>query len=98
MQRIARTAILILLAVTVLWAQPARHALTIDDMFRFRSVRDPQLSPDGMWVAYVVSNTDMKEDKSHSHIWLASFDGKSNRQITFSESGEGSPRWSPDGK
>src|SRR6266404_3980972 len=91
------------LLVTVLLAvalsgQTARHPLKLDDLARFRDVRDPQLSPDGQWVAYVVSTTDTKEDKSNTHIWLAGYDGKNDRQITFSNDSEGSPRWSPDGK
>ena len=61
-------------------------------------MRDPQLSPDGQWVAYVVSTTDTKEDKSNTHIWMAGYDGKNDRQITFSNDSESSPRWSPDGK
>ena len=35
--------------------QPARRPLKLDDLTRVRDVRDPQISPDGQWVAYVVS-------------------------------------------
>src|SRR5216684_7285280 len=90
--------ILILAVATGLLAQTAKRPLKLDDLARFREVRDPQLSPDGQWVAYVVSTVDVKEDKSAQHIWLASFDGKTDRQITFSQEGESAPRWSPDGK
>jgi len=79
-------------------AQTPKHRLTLDDMSQFREVRDPQLSPDGEWVAYVVSTIDVKEDKSISHIWTASYDGKVQRQMTFGNESESSPRWSPDGK
>lgn len=79
-------------------AQTARRPLKIDDMTRFRNVGDPQLSPDGQWVAYVVSTIDAKEDKSNSHIWMVNIDGSNNRQITFSNESESSPRFSPDGK
>src|SRR6185369_8542431 len=64
----------------------------------FRNVGDPQISPDGHWVAYVVGATDAKEDKSNSHIWMVNIDGSNDRQITFSQESESSPRWSPDGK
>jgi dipeptidyl aminopeptidase/acylaminoacyl peptidase len=90
--------VLILLATAALVAQTARHPLKLDDLSRMRDVRDPQLSPDGQWVAYVVSTVDIKEDKSSAHIWLASVDGKVDRQITFSQDSEGSPRFSPDGQ
>ena len=76
----------------------ARHPLTLDDIGRLAEVRDPQCSTDGRSVAYVVSTIDTKEDKSTSHIWMVGFDGKDDRQITFSQEGESSPRWSPDGK
>jgi dipeptidyl aminopeptidase/acylaminoacyl peptidase len=90
--------LVILLSAVALVAQTNRHPLRLDDMTRFRDVRDPQLSSDGQWIAYVVGTTDPKEDKSSSHIWLVSIDGTNDRQITFGNEGENSPRWSPDGK
>jgi dipeptidyl aminopeptidase/acylaminoacyl peptidase len=90
--------LVILLSAVTLVAQTNRHPLRLDDMTRFRDVRDPQLSPDGQWIAYVVGTTDAKEDKGSSHIWLVSIDGTNDRQITFGNEGENSPRWSPDGK
>jgi dipeptidyl aminopeptidase/acylaminoacyl peptidase len=86
------------LAASGVLAQTARHPLRLDDMIRFRDVRDPQLSPDGQLIAYVVGTIDAKEDKGSSHIWMVGFDGSNNRQITFSQDSENSPRWSPDGK
>ena len=79
-------------------AQPSKHPLTIDDIQRIADVRDPQCSPDGQAVAYVVSRIDVKEDKSNTHIWMVGIDGKNDRQITSSQDSESSPRWSPDGK
>ncbi len=90
--------LLVLASITVLMAQTARRPFKLDDLARLREVRDPQLSPDGQWIAYVVSTIDAKEDKSNSHIWMVSFDGKNDRQITWSQDSESSPRWSPDGK
>lgn len=91
--------LLLSLAVTTgLFAQTSKRPLKLDDLARLRDVRDPQLSPDGQWVAYVVSTTDAKDDKSNTHIWLVGYDGKNDRQITFSTDSESSPRWSPDGK
>jgi dipeptidyl aminopeptidase/acylaminoacyl peptidase len=89
---------LALFAATAASAQPAKHPLRIEDIQRIRDVRDPRCSPDGRLVAYVVSSIDVKEDKSASHVWLAGFDGRSDRQITFGAESESQPRWSPDGK
>lgn len=90
--------LLVLACACVLVAQTARHPMTLDDLARFRNVGDPQVSPDGKFVAYVVSTVNVKDDKSSSHIWMVGVDGSNDRQITFSNESEGSPRWSPDGK
>src|ERR1041384_595164 len=90
--------VLLLAFAFSLAAQTARHPLRLDDLTRFRNVGDPQISPDGQWVAYVVGTTDAKEDKSNSHIWMVNIDGSNDRQITFSNESESSPRFSPDGK
>jgi dipeptidyl aminopeptidase/acylaminoacyl peptidase len=90
--------LLILTSALLVAAQTGRHPLRLDDLARFRNVSDPQISPDGQWIAYTVSTIDPKEDKSNSHIWLVRYDGNNDRQITFSNESEGSPRWSPDGK
>jgi dipeptidyl aminopeptidase/acylaminoacyl peptidase len=91
--------LLLILAVAAgLFAQTAKRPFKLDDLARLRDVRDPQISPDGQWVAYVVSTVDAKEDKSNTHIWLIAYDGKNDRQITFSTDSESAPRWSPDGK
>src|SRR5262249_20902609 len=89
---------LILASTAVLMAQPARRPLKLDDVARLREVRDPQISPDGQWVAYVVSTIDVKEDKADSQVWVVSFDGKAERQMTRGPESSSSPRWSPDGK
>ena len=92
--------VLVVLSLALsLAAQTPKRPLKLDDLFRIKIVGDPQVSPDGMWVAYVVSTTDIKGDKSSSDIWMVSFDGKENRQVTFTAAdSESSPRWSPDGK
>src|SRR6266571_896245 len=92
------TLIAVLISAVILPAQTARRPLKLDDLARLRDVRDPQISPDGQWIAYVVSTVEVKDDKSVTHIWMVGYDGKSDRQITFSQDSESSPRWSPDGK
>ncbi len=97
-KQLSLSLLLVLCAAICVLPQTTRHPMTLDDIFRFRDVRDPQISPDGQWIAYVVSTVDTKEDKSNSHIWIVGYDGQNDRQITFSQDSESSPRWSPDGK
>lgn len=91
--------LLILLALTIaLPAQTAKRPIKLDDVPRLREIRDPQLSPDGQTIAFVVSQVDAKEDKSIAHIWMVGYDGKNERQITSGQENESAPRFSPDGK
>jgi hypothetical protein len=40
-----------------------KRAMTFDDIQALKQVSDAQVSPDGRWVAYVVTSTDMKGTK-----------------------------------
>ncbi len=68
------------------------------DLMDLRTVTDPQVAPDGNWVAYVVSARDATEDKAISNLWMSSWNGKRTLQMTRSKKGASSPRWSPDGR
>jgi dipeptidyl aminopeptidase/acylaminoacyl peptidase len=76
----------------------AAHALTLDDLAAIREVSDPQISPDGDWVAYTVRTTDVKDDKKTTDIWMTNWEGDRTIQLTFTKDSEASPRWSPDGR
>jgi dipeptidyl aminopeptidase/acylaminoacyl peptidase len=75
-----------------------KRPMTIEDLFRFQRVSDPQISPDGKLVAYVVGTVDLESNKSASTIWLAPTDGGPPRQLTTTDKKDRHPRWSPDGK
>jgi dipeptidyl aminopeptidase/acylaminoacyl peptidase len=79
-------------------AAAADRPVTVDDLSSLRDVRDPQLSPDGQWVAYVVAFDDVKKDKGDSDVWMVSWDGKEQVRLTSTPGKERAPRWSPDGK
>src|SRR6185437_6648478 len=51
-------------------AQEPKRAITFDDLISMHRVSDPQISPDGKWIAYVVSTPDMKANHSFSNIWV----------------------------
>ena len=75
-----------------------QRTLRVDDLFALKSVGDPQLSPDGQWVAYTVQTLDLKEDSSDTDIFLAPSAGGEVLRLTASKKPETSPRFSPDGK
>lgn len=89
---------LLALALPLLLAAQTKRPLSLDDLAKLHPVSDPQVSPDGAWVAYTMSTTDAATDKRDTDIWMISWDGKQNIRVTSSPDAESSPRWSPDGK
>ncbi|MBI4337501.1 MAG: S9 family peptidase [Chloroflexi bacterium] len=73
-----------------------RH-ITAEDLFAMRIASDPQLSPDGSTVAFVVTTVDQKEDRYHAAIWTVSTRGGQPAPFTSGLWRDHSPRWSPDG-
>ena len=92
----------ITLALLVLLTAPIeaqqRRAMTPDDVMAVKGVSDAQVSPDGKWVVYVVSASDMKESAVNTDLWLVPAGGGSALQLTKSAKADNQPRWSPDGK
>jgi dipeptidyl aminopeptidase/acylaminoacyl peptidase len=76
-----------------------RRGMTAEDYYSFEFAGDPHLSPDGRWVAYVVTTIDQKQNRRVSNVWVAATDGsRAPRQFTASPQSSNSPRWSPDGQ
>src|ERR1700756_4631718 len=79
-------------------ARAYRRHLMVDDYFRIKDVEDAQISPDGKWVAYVVTTHDAKEDKDKKRIWMTSTSGGDAIALTHEDANSSHPRWSRDGK
>lgn len=76
----------------------AKRPLRASDLYLIRNVSDPQLSPDGGWIAYSVTAIDSAKDKSDTDVWMTSWDGATSIRLTSTPESESRPRWSPDGK
>ncbi len=86
-----------LLSASVSVAQDKR-ALSFVDVLELPTLQDPQLSPDGRQILFVMDRPDWKGNRRVGHIYRINTDGTNQVQLTFGERGESSPRWSPDGK
>lgn len=78
-------------------ALAAKRVLSPEIFLELRNVQDPQFSPEGTRVAFVVTDPQTGEKRTR-HIWLYDKLSNKTRQLTYSEKNESSPRWSPDGK
>ncbi len=72
--------------------------ITIDDYFQIRDVSQPELSPDGQWVAYTVRTKILKEDKNEQRLWMVPTHGGDPIPMTAEGVSSSHPRWSSDGK
>ena len=77
--------------------ETAKHPIAFDDMIKMHRVAEPQISPDGKWVAYTVATPDMDANRNVTNIWMVSTTGGAPQQLTQSGH-DTSPVWSPDGK
>src|SRR3989454_8397106 len=59
-----------------------KRAITIGDYLALKSVGNPQLSPDGKWVAYTVTEQSLKDNRGMTRIWLADVASGAVRQLT----------------
>ena len=102
MRRMTPLRFLFLLLAVSLTGNPAlaERVLTVDDFFALKTVRDPQISPDGQHVAYTIRTSDLEEDKSETALWMMPAAGEDAApwRLTAPGYSASSPRWSPDGK
>ena len=97
MKRSLICALLLALAVMTLNAQ---SPYSFNNLMKARRVADPQLSPDGRFVAYTVGDVNMAANRVVNQIYVAEI-GRADRpskQVTNGTGSSSSPRWSPDGK
>ena len=75
-----------------------RPPLSAEDFYELEGVSDPQISPDGAWIAFVRRGVDRQSNTYRDAIWLARRDGSGVKPFTAGTRRDGHPRWSPDGR
>ncbi|HEV8575339.1 MAG TPA: hypothetical protein VGR43_11600, partial [Dehalococcoidia bacterium] len=87
-----------LLLAAVAGDAQSRQPMTLVDLLEVPSLANPQLSPDGHQLLYVLAEADWNANRRVSHIWRVAVDGGPPVQMTSNAGGESEPRWSPDGR
>jgi dipeptidyl aminopeptidase/acylaminoacyl peptidase len=73
------------------------RSITEVDLYNFRWIANPQISPDGAKVIYTLVKTTPKHDDYETSLWIIPSTGGPARQLT-SGSHDSEARWSPDAK
>ena len=75
-----------------------KAGLSFEKLVQVRTIRGPQVSPDGKTVAFTLWQESLKKNKKSSDIYLVPSKGGKPRRLTASPANDYHPRWSPDGK
>ena len=73
------------------------HPFSIHDMLAMDRLSDPQVSPDGKWIVFVLRKTDIEENKGRNDLWLVDTNGTNLRRLTSHSANDLNPRWATDG-
>jgi dipeptidyl aminopeptidase/acylaminoacyl peptidase len=73
-----------------------RRPLTPDDFWQLRHITDMRISPDGIYLAYVVESSEREENERRAAIYLMDTQTGISERFTSGTARDTSPRWSPD--
>ncbi len=87
-----------LLLTTLLGAQ-TKKAITHEAMTMMKRVGSPEVSPDGKWVVFSVTEPSYNEKEVVNDLWMVAADGQTApRRITSGKGAESGYKWSPDSR
>jgi dipeptidyl aminopeptidase/acylaminoacyl peptidase len=93
--------VLSILAVILAAALPALadpHPFNVHDLVTMQRVSDPEPSPRGDRIAFVVRATDLEANRGRTDLWMVNADGGGLTRLTNDPASDDNPRWAPDGK
>src|SRR5262245_20495682 len=96
MRRLLLLLALLGLAFPAAAAEP--HPFGVQDLVTMERITDPQPSPSGDKVAFVVRSTNLEANKGTFDLWLVNIDGTGLTRLTSDPASDTNPRWAPDGK
>ena len=91
-----RASFAFLLLSTALVAQ--KRPFDVDALLRMKRIAEPQLSPDGKWVAFTVMTVDVTANTKPKQIWIVPVEGAEMPRAITREGSNERPRWTPDSK
>jgi dipeptidyl aminopeptidase/acylaminoacyl peptidase len=89
--------LVVLLLPGLLWAQN-RHTATLDETLSLKPISAPRISPDGRFVAYLMRETNWKDNSYVSQLWLVNVATGASFQLTRGKESVSPAEWSPDGR
>jgi len=97
-RRRTKLALFLALLSGIAVADTSPRLITEKDLLAFKWIADPQISPDGASVAYVLVTVNEKEDRYETSLWVVPATGASEPRRLTTGPRDAAPRWSPDGR
>src|SRR5215469_5672520 len=91
-----RRLLFVFVSLTLAYAQ--KRPFDVNALLELKRISDPQISPDGRWVAFTVQTVDVAANRKPQQIFVVPLDGGTPRQITHDGQSNSRPRWSPDSR
>ncbi len=88
----------ILCAVIVLSSSVWAGRITFDDLYSVPGYGDVRISPDGKQIVFALSEPNIEENTSRTHLYIMDVSGGEPRQVTSGDDSYWQPRWSSDGQ
>jgi Tol biopolymer transport system component len=94
----ARYLLTALLCLMVISVSAQERSMTLEDLFSYKRIGGPALSPDGKWVAFTINIPNLEENRSRTDIWIIDANGGKPWQLTNGTSSSYGQVWAPDSK
>jgi Tol biopolymer transport system component len=76
--------------------QATKRPMTLVDLLNIPRIGDPQLSPDGRALTFMLSTADWPANRRVAHLWRINTNGTGLRRLSNEPGPPPSARWSPD--
>jgi dipeptidyl aminopeptidase/acylaminoacyl peptidase len=76
----------------------AKHPMTFEDMMHMRRLGDTDVSSDGKWLLYSVTDVDLAKNTRTPKLWIQPIAGGDPKQVEGTQPGGSGARFSHDGK
>jgi dipeptidyl aminopeptidase/acylaminoacyl peptidase len=93
----ARIRLLASLILLPCFPAAAKRSIAETDLYAFRWIASPQISPDGARIVYTLVTVNAKHDNYETSLWIIPATGGPARPLTAGPHDSGA-RWSPDGR
>jgi dipeptidyl aminopeptidase/acylaminoacyl peptidase len=90
---------IVIIAIVAGAAAQGGRPMALEDLLTAVRVSDPHVSPDGRFVAYVRTTTDLTSGTRNADIWVVATDGSAaSRLLVGGEKSDNTPRYAAGGK